>query len=243
LFFKGKVLKKILAITLGCLVAFLMLGTATAATLSYGALASPGTYYGSGNPNSGWTISTDNTPVGNLEIGLGAFERYTGVTDQSGSTYYESVGPTTVAGKSDSFWGFKFSMNTNVDGTGSAVVGDYNYNLSITDLTTSTNVSFDPSLIPDNALNGAIGFQNSESLHFAFLAVPLAYNMNAADVYQITLSVAPKSGLYASDSVTINVVTQTPEPSTSSTIVLGSGTGIIFLGLRRRRRQTLTRLL
>lgn len=240
LFFGGSFMKKSLTFVLGCFAASLMIGTATGATLSYGALAAPGTYFGTGNPNTGWTISTDTT--NNLELGLGAFERFTAVTNQVNSVYYEPVGPTTQPGRTGSYWGFKFSVNTNVDGTGSAIVGDYNYNLSISDLTTSTNVSFDPTLLPDNSLSGTSGFQNAESLHFSFLATPLAYDMNAADTYRIILSATPRSGLYAENSVSIDVVTQTPEPGTSSMVVFGAGTAFVVLGLRRRRRQYLPQL-
>jgi hypothetical protein len=81
----------------------------------------------------------------------------------------------------------------------------YSYNLIIADDTTHAVVSFDPTLLPDNAqANGSgvvcsgcamnlsnDGFQNSENLGFSFLSGPLGFNPSDDDTYTITLSALP----------------------------------------------------
>jgi hypothetical protein len=176
---------------------------------------------------------------GNLELGVTAFKRFTGPITQIGDQYYASAGATTVPGKTGSDWGFAFSVNTDVAGGSGKVVSDYAYNLTITDLNTLASISFDPSLIPDNALNGATGFQNAESLHFLFLSVPLGYDINAAHTYRIALSGTPNGNfisvpLASSVSIDVNVGQEpVPEPATLSL----AGLSLIGLGIWHRRKK------
>jgi hypothetical protein len=119
-------------------------------------------------------------------------------------------------------------------------VSDYGYSLTITDLNTSASISFDPSLIPDNALFGSTGFQNAESLHFGFLAGPLGYDINAAHTYRITLSGTPlgnfiSAPLASSVSIDVNVGQEpVPEPATLS--LAGLCLGGVVLWHRRTHR-------
>lgn len=192
-------------------------------------LAAPGTYFGSGNPNTGWTVYTN----GNLELGLGVVIRYTGNAPEDGSVYYVPTGPTTVPTKTGSAWGWKFSVNTQAGG-GSLTVGDYDFTMKITDLNTLANFSFDPTLIPDNYLqpgNPTAGFQNAESLHYAAFGLPIAYDMYAMHNYQFELLAQLKNGGDV-EGVSVTAVT-TPEPSTYALL----GAGLLGLAFVRRRRQ------
>lgn len=193
----------------------------------------PGVYYGAGNPNSGWTVTTN----GNLELGLTAFERFTGPITQIGDQYYADAGATTVPGKTGSDWGFAFSANTDVSGGSGKTRSDYLFNLTILNLNTLASISFDPTLIPDNALYGSTGFQNAESLHFGFLAVPLGYDINAAHTYRIALSATPNGNFISvplASSVSIDVnVGQEPVPEPATVLLSALGLGLVVLLHRR----------
>lgn len=214
-----------------------LLASAQGATLTYntGLTDPPGTYFGSGNTNTGWTVSQDND---GLELGLRAHLRFIGDATSVGNEYYVPTGATTVPTKTGSAWGFAFSVNTNYDGSSSNEVDDYSYLLSITNLNTLDSISFDPSLIPDNALNGTTGFQNAESLHFAFLGIPLNYDINAAHTYRIGLSAIPKSitsAIVSPQEFYIDVnVGQEPVPEPGTYVMMGAGL-LALTAIRRRK--------
>ena len=116
------------------ILALSLLAFSAQGAITYGGLvAPPGTYYGSGNSNTGWTVFKDDN---GLELGLRAHLRFIGDATSVGSEYYVPTGATTVPGKTGSAWGFAFSANTNFDGTSGNEVDDYDFNLTITDLNT-----------------------------------------------------------------------------------------------------------
>ena len=246
-------MKKIRSISLTMLAVVAVAGTAQAGVINDTSLASPpGVYFGTGNSNSGFTVST----TGSVELGLSAITRFLGPITPTGNTYNVPTGPTSVSGKSGSAWGFVFSVNLNADGNGTRNLSDITTKLSLNDVGLGTTGYFDVSTIFDNSVYGAGGvcspailcgpntgffaFQNSEALSFAGVAAALGdsgYNMNADDTYIFTLQAFGRDGdLLGTD--TINVVagksaTPVPEPITLS--LFGAG----FAGavaMRRRKK-------
>jgi hypothetical protein len=147
-------------------------------------------------------------------------QRFVGAIDPgAGSNVYQvSTGATTFPGKTGSWWGFDFSINTQYKG-GSAVLGDFTYSLNVTDLTTpNVGPTFNPLLIPDNSYFGNSGAQNSEAPSFAFL-LP-GYDINATDEYQITLSELKNGSVIETDTVFANAGASVPEPA--SIVLLGT---------------------
>jgi hypothetical protein len=200
-----------------------MVAPAAATTTYDTSLASPtsnpstlGCYNGTGCPNLGFTVSDDGT----TELGLNATLRYIGPAPEVGDAYSVPVG--TRGGYA--LWDYRFSIDTQPNGVGSATLSDYAYLLTLTDLTTSATFSFDPLSIPDDAVYGPSGSgygvnspttqwgaQNAENLSFPGVGIP-GFDPNATDSYQVTLSEYSGDSLVNSD--TIEVTATTPEPAT-----------------------------
>ena len=214
--------------------------TASADTTFNDSLSDPGVYFGSGNFNSGWTVNTSTNSDGStLQIGLEALTRYVGPITPTTNDYsytpggYKCFSSSTTSACSN--WDFAFSVNTGTD-----PLSTYNYELTITDDTTSAAYAFNPSLILDNATSGN-GFQNSENLGFAGLVGPLAFNPDAADEYTIVLSAFPTSGVNNDPSVSIDLLPTSPTPEPSSLLLLGTGLlGLAFVAFRRAKASGLT---
>ncbi len=211
----------------------------------------PGLYFGIGNTNSNFTVATS----GNNELGLSVIQRYVGAIDPgAGSNVYQvTPGVTTAPGNNGgSTWGVDFSVNTQYNpgtGSGSAVLGDFRYAITIQDLTQPAIsgpfvTPFDPVRgIPDDngygpsgVTNGVNittqwGAQNSEAPSFAFF-LP-AFQINAPDLYQITLSEYDGRGaLVDQDTVFANAGPPVPEPT--SVVLLGTlALGAFVLGRRK----------
>jgi hypothetical protein len=228
----GRTMKRLVT-----LAATVLLSTFALSAETYGALASPGTYYGTGNSNTGWTIST----TGNLELGLGGLLRFLGPLSQTGHVYTAPSGPTTVSGQTGSAWGFDFSANTGLGGSSKTLTA-YDFRLLIKDI--STGATFDTNFIDESTLESNFhgfshpttgvaanqGFQDSTSLHYFGSGTPLFYNMNAPDLYRITLAANDHGSTNLAGSVSIDVQV-TPEPGTW----LMLGTGLTAIGVMRRR--------
>ena len=84
---------------------------------SYGNIAAPGVYFGTGNVNGNWTIGTDNTnPV---EVALRAKNRATLATiDGSSGIYRAETGlcNPVCSGGNKAMWNYEFSVNTQAGG-------------------------------------------------------------------------------------------------------------------------------
>jgi len=202
------------------------------ATITYDTgLSGPGTYYGTGNPNTNWVVDNAN----GVEIGLQTLIRYTGSvapSPASSSIYYVPTGATTVSGKTGSAWGFAFSLNLKNAGL---TLSDVTTSLQLTDVANGTTGSFDALGIPDNygysdsgrdggdgtALSSTDwGFQNAETLSWASIAGALndsGFDMNQNDTYKFMFSVARKC--------TAEVCTSSSEPlaMVQSTVIAGNG--------------------
>jgi hypothetical protein len=214
-----------------------LVGNATATTIilfDTPLVSPPGVYYGNGNANSNFTVSQDGT----TELGLSVIVRRIGpIGPGAGSNTYEVRPGTDLQGRS--LWGFTFSVNTQYIG-GTAVLGDFNYTLNVTDLTTS-NVG--PTLDPVRSIGDDSGYgpggktagvtlssewgaQNSETPSFAgFLP---GFDPRAQDLYQITLSQSLAGNTMGTVSVFAQVL---PEPATFGLI----GFGLVTLALAARR--------
>jgi hypothetical protein len=103
-------------VKLGLATAALAAVTAASATPTYGDIASPGVYFGSGNINGNWTIRTEN----GIEAALRIKDRGTGATVDGSSGIY-NVNPglcnPLCSGGSKANWNYEFSVNTQVGGS------------------------------------------------------------------------------------------------------------------------------
>jgi hypothetical protein len=213
------------------IIALTMIAPCAQATLAFDAnLASPGVYYGTGNPNGGFTVDSEN----GIEVALRA------KLDQINNSVIDSptddyLVPTGFASGSatHSAWNYDFSINLSPGGVGSAyTLSNITATLMITDVVTGQTLSFNPLLIGDDAHSGTTGAQNSENPLFGgFGAGTLAadYNVNAVDTYQFVLTVFSGNNQIGSDTILVNTVA--PEPST---IALTLGGGLLLLWSRRR---------
>jgi hypothetical protein len=226
-------------------------GIAGAATVNDTTLASPpGVYFGSGNINSHFSVTTEN----GVEIGQQALERFVGPVTPTGNLYAVDVGATTVPGKTGSWWGFVFSVNL---GSTGLILHDVSATLTMTDVVNGTTGSFDLQLIPDNAgydgssfdnpaVDTDIAFQNSEALSFASIAAALGdpgYNINANNTYIFTLDVdriaCPVDTTtcdlnLAQNTIVVQAGTGAPVPEPISIALFGAG--LIGMGFAQRKR-------
>lgn len=210
------------------IVASAFAGAANADTLAYNTALANGVYFGSGNPNAGYTT---NTRSDGLELGLGVSLRSSGAVVPSptnSSIYYVPTGYDHVQPNVNrAAWNFNFSVDTPIG----FVLGTDHWGLTILNVGNSQTFSFDPSAIPDNATNGSGGFQNSENL--VFYTAALGYDMNAVDSYVVTLSLLDAAG--ASVFGVSETINATPIPGALPLFV--SGLGVIGFVARRRKRK------
>lgn len=186
-------------------------------------LVSPGVYYGSGNTNGHFVVDTEN----GVEIGFRAKLYKVGNITPTGNLYQVSTG---LYSPTRSLWNFDFSVNPgNQSLVGTAAL------ITITDLRTGTQTSFNPSLIPDNATSGN-GYQNSENAIFGFLP---SYDPFANDTYRFNFTLAGGSLLTPlAVEAFVQIGSGVPEPSTWAMMILGFA-GVGFMAYRRKSRPAL----
>lgn len=203
-------------------------GAAQAAT-SYGNLAAPGVYFGTGGVTDGnWNISTDN----GIELALRAKNRETfALLDGSTGTYFAETGLcSTCTGVPKAMWSYEFSVN-------SGNLFGLSYRLGIdNDPSAAVNYTWvDPSTYwSDNAIapNPYIGFQNSQNV--AFADVPGGpFDVNASGNYSIALEAWNGTTLLASNTISVEVA-PVPEPETYALML--AGMGVVGFLVRRRHR-------
>ena len=206
-------------------------GVAHAGTVYDAALADPpGFYNGSGNPNAGFVVETSN----GIELGLGVNLRFIGPVTPTSTNVYDV--PLGFSSGTASKWNFEYSVNLGGSGL---TLGDVTPTITVLNQANAQSITFDPLVwTPDNSgwdgtsthQNGAlatdIGFQNSENLSFAFVALlnPLfAFDPNANNSYIVTLSLLDVLGNdLGSVSETINA---TPIPAALP--LFASGVGVV----------------
>ena len=216
------------------IVAASVAGAAHADTFGYDAALANGVYYGSGNPNAGFsTLTMDN----GVELGLGVNLRFVGPVIPSpvtGSTYYVPTG--TSGGLA--LWNIEYSVDY---GTSGLNPGNTHALLTVINLANSQQVQFNPDLVGDNAHNG-VSYQNSENLSFAFVATfwpAFAFNPNVPNSFDVMLSLSNADNVpLGTVSELINAVTPTPIPAALP--LFAGGLGVIGLLARRRKQKSAT---
>ena len=197
------------------------------ATTTYGDVATPGVYFGTGNVNGDWTVSTD----AGVELALRAKNRETLVTlDGSSGTYFADLGLcASCTGAPKAMWSYEFSVN-------SGAATGFTYRLGIdSDPTAATNYAFvDPQTYwADNAIAASPfnGFQNSENVRFGDTPGGI-FNVDMPGLYSVTLEAY--NGATLVNSTTINVqVGPVPEPETYALMLAGLA-GVALIVRRRR---------
>jgi hypothetical protein len=210
----------------------------------------PGVYFGTGNTNAHFVTNS----AFNIELGLGTVKRFLGpVTPDAGtSTYHVLTGTTSVAGKTGADWGFVYSLNTNLSGTGSLTLANIIASLCVQDVGLGTSSCFNPLTIPDNAHAASSPLttaQNSEALQFLNSTSPFdtryfdpGFDINANNTYIFTLNAYDSTSNQLLNSVQMTDIAGTgaagvPEPGTLALFGLGL-LGLGFIYRQRRNEKT-----
>jgi hypothetical protein len=230
-----------LKLVAGAIAAASIAGAAQADTISYNSslIDPPGVYFGSGNPNTGWTV---NETTGGIELGLDVLKRkQSAVAPTTGNVYYVDTGYYSYT--SDfctgicAIWNFSFSVNLQADTASTAYDrSNITANLFVQNLGNGTTLSFDPNLIGDNASVDVYTFQNSENLSFFSGAPGWSFDPLADDTYIITLSLFGPQGenLGAIEEIVIAGAGAAPIPAALP--LFASGLGLLGFAAHRRKR-------
>lgn len=234
----------------GALCAAGLTTAAQANTLNDTSLTSPGVYYGSGNPNTGWATTTE----AGIEIGLSTHYRYVGAAppDAGTNTYHVNTGLYAGQGGGTScigscaLWNIDFSVNLGSSGFN---LGNGTVQLSVTNVGTGQHLAFDPfNDLPDNngyngntntydkpATTSDTGFQNSENL-FYFIGPGFSFDPNANDTYLVSLlATGPQGQQLSVDETIIAGTGATPLPAALPLFASGLG-ALGLLGWRKKRK-------
>jgi hypothetical protein len=201
-------------------------------------MGAPGWYDGSGNPNGGFAVDTEN----GVEVGLRVKLRQDpNVIDSVTGVYDVPIGPQ-LTSPSHAAWNYEFSIDLRPGGVGTLTLADITATLTITDVTTGATATVDAlSYFGDNSGYGSggkdtpatgtdWGSQNSENPIFASFPLAADYDENAVRLYEFDLVVKQGTNVLASD--TIYAQTVAPEPG--SALLFAGGLALIMVIVRRR---------
>lgn len=251
---------------------FLLMASFTSAvnaTLLFDQNVTPDVIFGSGNDNGGFTLNSQN----GIELGLRAKLRFDDTnqpanifnSNGAGSYLFDNTAPPSGFGfapnsPSTAIWNFEWSINSNVDGSGS-VLDSLFYTLSIDfDPSLSTQfLTFDPvnQTFADHAIgnngtgngNGTVAAdaasygaligannvaQNSWNMDF-FDGGPFTFTNTDNGVYDFVLSAFDAQGVQLA-STSIQVITgdgAVEVPTPASLLLLLSGLGVLRLNRRK----------
>ena len=230
---------------------------AQAATVLYDQsvnLPSPGWFDGSGNPNGGFTVATDNGITTAQRVKL---RQDPNVINSSNGVYNVPTGLQTSPVDSSpphAAWNYEFDIGCN-SGTcpGGSIAALLGFStMTVTDITSghSSTVSM-LNWLDDSTWNGsakgslidptAFIAQNSENPIFSSFPLVGFYDVNAPDVYQFTINVKDATGdTLDTDTVWANASGMSfspgvPEPATWAMMLLGFGAIGGMMRVRRRR--------
>ncbi len=193
---------------------------AMADVVTYDGSLANGVWFGTGNVNGGWTISTDTDSAttalngDEFEIGLRA-KPYRGAitTPESGTGIYDTT--TGLYNAGHAVWNWEYSID-NLSGGGLAGL---TADVTISHTGSNTTNTFDllgPAL--GNSVGDAgNGQQNSENLMFGSISLP-DFSAWSPDSYTFTVTLEDGSTVVASDTMTVNVV---PEPASMGLLAFG----------------------
>ncbi len=210
-----------------------MVAPASASVVYDANLASPGVYFGLGNPNGGFAINTQN----GVEVGIRA-KIYQGAVPTPTLNVYDFALGDVISWD----WSFNPSVVDQVS------LGGLSSLMTITNVATGGSFSFNPFLVPDNAtsLLAPGGFQNSWRLSFGFLngIGGIGYNSAVNSTYAVDWNVTGQAFGSIDNRIVINQgrgsVSAVPEPATWAMMLFGFG--LVGGTLRNRAQKAVPRL-
>jgi hypothetical protein len=203
-----------------------------APTLSYGALPGAGTYYGSGNFDTNWTIGTNSGIV----LGLGFKDRQSfALLDGSDGTYFSALG-NYAGGGSKQHTSYQFSVDT----TGyAASTAPLTYSLCVDHDPTAAGVALscvNPGTywVDNNvAPNPFIGFQNSENIGFGDTPGG-AFNPAMNGTFDFVLTAFSGNVMVDQVSARVQIGDALAVPEPGSMLLVGLGMGLLVWASRRK---------
>jgi len=192
------------------------------ASIIYDGNVTPSVKSGSGNGNGYFVIDREN----DIEVGLRAKIPYSGIYNSQGNGIYSMpTGSHPTWGPPGAAWNYEFSINVDLDGSGSGTFSDFNTLLSI-DLDPGLGQSwltFDPvTVFTDNYIGNDSLAQNSMNIGW----IPgVAIDTNIAATYDFKLGVYDLSGSKLAETfMTVEVdggAAAVPEPAPALVFGLG----------------------